>query len=81
MVMLCSKLQMHQIKKLRNDWGKLCKVQHKINKNQKVIKQDMLKLKKLTKQCNQQSENMLKSHKQNMKHLKAIFERNIIKNF
>ncbi|CAK5088774.1 unnamed protein product [Meloidogyne enterolobii] len=75
MVMLSYKHQMHQIKKLRNDWGKLCKAQHKIHKNQKYIKKKMLKLNNLTNQCKHDSENMLKSSEQTWKNLKEIFER------
>jgi len=81
MVMLGSKQQKRQMKKLQKDLEKLDKVQHKIRKNHKDIKKKMLQISTLAKECKHDSKKMLESSKQNMKNLKAIFDRNILEIF
>uniref|UniRef100_A0A915LMT3 Uncharacterized protein n=1 Tax=Meloidogyne javanica TaxID=6303 RepID=A0A915LMT3_MELJA len=81
MEMLGPKQQKRQIKKLQKDLKKLDKDQHKIRKDQKDIKKKMLKISTLAKECEHDSKKLLELRKQNMKKLKEIFERNIIRIF
>ena len=79
--MLGSKQQKRQMKKLQKDLEKLNKVQHKIRKDHKDIKQKMLQISTLAKECKHDSIKMIESSKQNMKNFKALLERNIVEIF